>query len=133
MIEGAKLTTFLASTSLERSEEFYVDALGLRLIESTPWARVFDACGTELRVTLVDSFDPQPFAVLGFEVADVRREVIALRNRGVQFLEYANIEQDEDRIWQVPGGGEVAWFLDAEGNTLSLQHTPPVDHVTGGF
>jgi hypothetical protein len=41
----------------------------------------------------------------------------------VEFLEVSGVDQDDDKIFHVPGGGEVAWFLDTEGNTLTLQRT----------
>jgi hypothetical protein len=28
--------------------------------------------------------------------------------------------QDDDGIWQSPGGAQIAWFKDTDGNTLSL-------------
>lgn len=30
------------------------------------------------------------------------------------------MDQDRRGIWSVPGGGQVAWFTDLNGNTLSL-------------
>lgn len=123
MINSYRVKAFVACKDIQRARDFYVDTLGCGLIERTPYAVVMNAGGTELRITLVDSFEPQPFAVLGFEVGDVLAEVEALRGKGVDFLEVSGVEQDHDRIYHVPGGGEVAWFLDPDGNTLMLQRT----------
>jgi predicted enzyme related to lactoylglutathione lyase len=30
------------------------------------------------------------------------------------------MDQDDQRIWTTPAGDRVAWFLDPDGNTLSL-------------
>jgi catechol 2,3-dioxygenase-like lactoylglutathione lyase family enzyme len=123
MLNTFRLKAFVACNEIQRARDFYVDTLGCGLIERTPYAVVLNAGGTELRITRVDFFEPHPFAVLGFEVGDVPAEVAALREKGVEFLEVSGVEQDDDRIYHVPGGGEVAWFLDPDGNTLTLQRT----------
>jgi catechol 2,3-dioxygenase-like lactoylglutathione lyase family enzyme len=123
MLQSVRLKAFIACTNIQRARDFYVDTLGCGLIERTPYAVVLNVGGTELRITLVDSFDQHPFPVLGFEVGDVRAEAEQLRSAGVEFLEVSGVDQDEDRIFHVPGGGEVAWFIDTEGNTLTLQRT----------
>ncbi|MGH2959750.1 MAG: VOC family protein [Solirubrobacterales bacterium] len=123
MINSFRVKAFIACQDIQRARDFYVDTLGCGLIERTPFAVVMNAGGTELRITLVENFEPHPFAVLGFEVGDVTAEVVALRAQGVEFLEVSGIEQDDDRIFHVKGGGEVAWFLDPDGNTLTLQRT----------
>ena len=43
-----------------------------------------------------------------------------LARRGVQFLRFEGMNQDEDGIWDPTGGGGVAWFKDPDGNTLSI-------------
>ena len=42
-------------TDLDAAEAFYGGVLGLELVDSTPFAKVFDAHGTQLRVTRVDA------------------------------------------------------------------------------
>lgn len=123
MINSFRLKAFIACQDIQRARDFYVDTLGCGLIERTPYAVVLNAGGRELRITLVDYFEPQQFAVLGFEVGDVTAEVRALRDKGVEFLEVSSVELDEDGVYHVPGGGEVAWFIDPDGNQLTLQRT----------
>lgn len=43
-----------------------------------------------------------------------------LTERGVVFLRYDGMGQDENRVWTTPGGDKVAWFADPDGNVLSL-------------
>jgi hypothetical protein len=38
----------------------------------------------------------------------------------VKFERYAGMEVDDRGIWRSPSGARVAWFKDADGNTLSL-------------
>jgi hypothetical protein len=34
------------------------------------------------------------------------------------------MQQDEWGIWRAPGGAQVAWFKDVDGNVLSLSEFP---------
>ncbi|HWG63506.1 MAG TPA: hypothetical protein VG253_17570 [Streptosporangiaceae bacterium] len=43
-----------------------------------------------------------------------------LAARGVRFARYEGMGQDERGVWTAPGGAKVAWFLDPDGNNLSL-------------
>ena len=59
--------------------------------------------------------------MLGWIVDDIAAKATELRNRGVKFEIYEGFEQDELGIWRAPGGGaQIAWFLDPDGNNLSL-------------
>jgi len=58
--------------------------------------------------------------VLGWRVGDIAASVQDLAARGVTFLRYDGMNQDEDGIWTTPTGARVAWFADPDGNTLSL-------------
>jgi hypothetical protein len=53
-------------------------------------------------------------------VADIEAEIRDLTGRGVAFLRYDDMGQDELGVWTTPGGEKVAWFADPDGNTLSL-------------
>ena len=44
----------------------------------------------------------------------------ALAGRGVAFVRFPGMEQDDRGVWAAQGGARVAWFRDPDGNTLSL-------------
>ena len=46
--------------------------------------------------------------------------VRGLTAKGIGFLRYDGMDQDENGIWTTPGGDQVAWFADPDGNVLSL-------------
>jgi catechol 2,3-dioxygenase-like lactoylglutathione lyase family enzyme len=119
-----KILAFVATCDANRAKKFYGDTLGLPLLsEELPFALVFDAHGTMLRVTIVEKLDPAPFTVLGWQVSDIIVAVRALQNKAVIFQNYPGMHQDELGIWTSPNGAKVAWFRDPDGNTLSLsQH-----------
>lgn len=114
------LIAFVPATDLARAVEFYGSVVGLEHVETTAFAAVFRVGGALLRVTKVDSFEPQPFTVLGWAVPDISSSVRTFTDRGVAFTRYVSLDQDALGIWTAPGGDRVAWFRDPEGSTLSL-------------
>jgi catechol 2,3-dioxygenase-like lactoylglutathione lyase family enzyme len=118
------LVAFAASTDLDRSGEFYGRTLGLAIVESSPFAVVFDAAGTTLRVTAVAEHTPPPFTVLGWAVPDIAATLAALAERDVAMTRYEGMGQDAAGVWTAPGGARVAWFKDPDGNTLSVTQNP---------
>jgi len=120
MLADGQLMAFVSTTDLDRAREFYEDILGLSLVEQTPFACVFDVGGTPLRVTRAEAVEPASYTVLGWIVADIGREVLALADRDVVFHRYDGMDQDSDGVWTTPNGDRVAWFSDTDGNVLSL-------------
>ena len=113
---------FVATTDHARAKGFYRDVLGLQLVEEElPFAVVFDAHGTMLRVTIVKELAPAQYTVLGWRVSDITATVKQLHEAGVKFERYDGMKnQDEQGIWTSPTGARVAWFKDPDGNTLSV-------------
>lgn len=120
MLNQAKLVAFIPTIDFAKARSFYEGVLGLRVVSEDPFALVFDANGTMLRVTNVQNFKPQPFTIAGWEVADIESAVASLAQRGVHFEQYGMPGQDERGIWNSPSGARVAWFKDPDGNVLSL-------------
>ena len=121
MLGEADLVAFVPCSDLRVSSRFYGEVLGLRQLETSEFASAYDANGTQLRVTLLDTPARAPYTVLGWRVADITATVRALRAAGVAFRRYDGMTQDEDDIWTAPGGSRIAWFTDPDGNILSLQ------------
>ncbi len=58
---------------------------------------------------------------------DIVAAVRALRDKGVTFNIYVGFGQDDLGIWTAPiSGDRVAWFLDPDGNNLSLTQFPKI-------
>ena len=86
---------FVATSDPDRAKKFYRDTLGLPLVsEELPFALVFDAHGTTLRVTVVKEVSPRTYTVLGWKVPNIVAAAKALLKVGVQFERYQGIEQD---------------------------------------
>jgi catechol 2,3-dioxygenase-like lactoylglutathione lyase family enzyme len=124
MLGNSQLIGFAATRHSELATAFYRDVLGLRLIEDSPFAIVFDANGTMLRIQKVQEHVPAKHTTLGWRVDDIRSKIDELSRKGVRFERYDRLPQDERAIWRTPDGAEVAWFKDPDGNTLSLTQWP---------
>ena len=120
MLGNATVIAFAATIQPERALAFYRDRLGLTLIEESPYALLFQAGSTMLRVQIVEAFVPQRFTMLGWDVPDIRTTVHELAANGVAVERYSFLDLDGDGIWWTPNGDGVAWFNDPDGNTLSL-------------
>lgn len=124
MLADQPFAVFVATTDADRARAFYVDVLGLRFVEDSPFALVLEGHGTTLRVQKVKTLTPHPFTQLGWRVTDVRGLVAALTAKGVAFLSFGFPGQDETGVWTTPDGAHIAWFKDPDGNTLSLNDVP---------
>ena len=123
MLGSTKIVAFVPTRDFAVAKPFYVGVLGLRLVSEDGFALVLDANGTMLRVAKVHKYEPHPFTILGWAVADIEKAVSELQERGIKFEKYGFPGQDERGIWTAPGGAKVAWFKDPDGNILSVsQH-----------
>jgi catechol 2,3-dioxygenase-like lactoylglutathione lyase family enzyme len=120
MLGKHDVIAFVPTKHPEQAKVFYGSVLGLRLDSDTPFALVFDAGGTMLRVAKVEELMPAPYTVLGWKVLDICSIMQNLANKGIAFERYKGLPQDELGVWMSPDGHRVAWFKDPDGNTLSL-------------
>lgn len=126
ILGGSAVMAFAPTTDPEKSRAFYEGVLGLRLAsDERPFALVFDANGTMLRITVVHELKPQQFTILGWRVTDLEATVDKLTAAGVEFQRYTGVNDADPRgIWNSPSGARVAWFKDPDGNVLSVTEFP---------
>ena len=124
MLESALPVAFLPSTDLDRARGFYEGAVGLPVLHVSSFACVFRVGPIKLRVTKVGELAPPPFTVFGWEVVAIHETIAGLAGRGVEFVRYEGMDQDTAGVWTAPGGAQVAWFRDPDGNVLSLTQHP---------
>ncbi len=119
------IVAFVNIRDAERAKAFYRDTLGLTLIaEELPFALVFDADGTMLRLAINPQAQPIAGTVLGWRVPNIQESVQQLASAAVTFERWEFMQQDELGIWTTPIGAKVAWFKDPDGNLLSLSQFP---------
>jgi catechol 2,3-dioxygenase-like lactoylglutathione lyase family enzyme len=124
MLSNNPIIAFIPTKDAARARTFYEQTLGLRFVSDDSFAIVMDANGTMLRIARVGDFTPMPFTILGWQVDDIESTAAAMAARGVAFSRYPFLQQSDNGIWTAPeGAAKVAWFLDPDGNTLSIsQH-----------
>ena len=123
-MNDSKIICFVATRDATGARRFYEATLGLKCVSEDPFAIVFDANGTMLRVQKVKELTPAQYTALGWEVADIAAQIRELNESGVRFERFPGLPQDELGVWTSPSGAKVAWFKDPDGNTLSLTEFP---------
>jgi len=123
MLASAKIIGFLFTKDYDRTREFFEKKLGLQFVSLDTYALVMRSGETMIRIGKIPDFHPAQATVLGWEVPDIRAAVNWLKDRGVAFEKYPFMKDQESGIWTAPGGDQVAWFKDPDGNVLSVsQH-----------
>ena len=128
MLNKSKIISFVATKHPAKARKFYETTLALKLISDDPFALVFDASGTMLRVQKVQELQPAQHTVLGWDVPNILDAVNQLAERGVRFERFDGLPQDEFGVWTSPAGGKIAWFKDPDGNILSLTEFQRASH-----
>jgi catechol 2,3-dioxygenase-like lactoylglutathione lyase family enzyme len=124
MTWAGSIVAFVGVSDLDVAERFYGETLGLDLDDQRPFSLVATVGTTSLRITAVAQVHAVPYTVLGWNVPDIEAAVDLLTLRGVEFTRYEGFEQDSRGIWTAPSGARVVWFLDPDGNNLSVSQLP---------
>lgn len=114
------VVAFVGVADLDAAQLFYGSVLGLTLRDERPFALVAESATGTVRITQVEDVRAAPYTVLGWTVPDLDAAVDELAARGVSFTHYEGMGQDERGVWTSPSGARVVWFLDPDGNNLSL-------------
>lgn len=119
-ITSGQIMAFAPTVDRDRARSFYRDTLGLTLKSDEEYALVFDSNGTMLRVAIVQQLTAAPFTILGWQVSDIAAAIAELTDKGVRFELFPGMPQDSQGVMAFPGGDQVAWFKDPDGNILSV-------------
>jgi catechol 2,3-dioxygenase-like lactoylglutathione lyase family enzyme len=120
LLTAGTMVGFLVTTDYEKARAFYVDSLGFEFVSHDQFALAVRAGTNVIRINRAEGSKPAQGTVLGWQVADVRATVLWLKSRGVETTKYPFVEDKELGIWKSPGGTEIAWFTDPDGNVLSV-------------
>ena len=104
MVTSRRPISFIATDQADAAAAFYADILGLALVERSPFALVFDDAGIMLRIQIVPDVHPPAYTAHGWQVANIRADMAALRSKGVEFKRFAHLPQDEDGVWELIDG-----------------------------
>ncbi|MDQ6949049.1 MAG: VOC family protein [Actinomycetota bacterium] len=121
MLGETPLDVVLVAIDLDATKDFYVNKIGLKVLNESPAAATFQ-CGGDSHLVVTKSTvgtkDEQTQA--SFRVKDVRAEVAELRKRGVRIEEY-----DMPGLKTVDGIADLgfasaAWFVDPGKNCIGM-------------
>lgn len=101
----------------------------MRLVADEPTVLVFESADTMLRVAKLDSHQPAPHTVLGWEVDDIELAAEVLIDRGLTPTRFSGMHADARGIVNFPDGTRVMWFYDPDQNLLSLTEFAGEDFV----
>jgi catechol 2,3-dioxygenase-like lactoylglutathione lyase family enzyme len=120
MFKNTKAFSGFAVPDVDEARRFYGDTLGIDT-SVEHGLLTLNLAGGE-RPTLAypkPDHTPADYTILNFPVDDIEAAVDELTSRGVQFLRYDGMEQDERGIMR-DYGPYIAWFKDPAGNVLSV-------------
>jgi predicted enzyme related to lactoylglutathione lyase len=120
MFKDTKAFSGFAAPDIEAVQRFYGETLGIDTSVEYGLLTLHLAGGD--RPTLVypkPDHTPADYTVLNFPVDDIDQTVDELTSRGVEFLRYDGMDQDERGIMRAVGP-YIAWFKDPAGNVLSV-------------
>ena len=101
---------------LDRTIEFYRDALGMKFLFSTPTMAFFNCAGVRLMLSIPErpEFD-RPGSILYFKVDDIETARSTLIDRGVEFIDEPHLiaRLPDHELW-------MSFFKDPSDNMLAL-------------
>ena len=105
-------------SSLEKARDFYVDKLGLKVIEETPTLSLFSVRAGSVRISIFGGYEAplnpsakQTSTHIIFRTDDIIKTVEELKVRGVIFT---------GEIFEAPGFIKGITTTDADGNVIEI-------------
>ncbi|AMB40119.1 VOC family protein [Arthrobacter sp. TES] len=126
MLKDQQVAAVLPAQDLNRARAFYSEKLGLDPDNPEAEDNLQYTCGggTGFLVYQTPNAGTAKNTQIGWMVSDVAATVAELRDKGVVFEDYDFPGlKTENGIATMPDGSAAAWFLDSEGNILSINQT----------
>lgn len=123
MLKDQQVAAVLPAQDLKRARGFYSEKLGLEPDNPDADDNLQYRCadGTGFLIYETPNAGSAKNTQMGWMVDDVSATVEELRGKGVVFEDYDMPGlKTENGIATMPDGSAAAWFLDTEGNILSL-------------
>ncbi|HEY8700710.1 MAG TPA: VOC family protein [Arthrobacter sp.] len=122
MLNDSKIMAVLPAKDINRAKDFYRDKLGLETSESLEDNSLMyrGADGTGFLIYQTENAGTAKNTQMGWETDNLEREMEDLRGRGVVFEDYDFPGLKTENGVATNDWGKAAWFLDSEGNILSI-------------
>ncbi|HEX7171573.1 MAG TPA: VOC family protein [Candidatus Limnocylindria bacterium] len=119
MLTDSHAFSGFSTNDIEASRTFYAQTLGLDVADESGMLNLHLGGGANVLIYPKDDHQPATYTCLNFPVTDIDATVDALVERGVTFLRYDGLAQDQRGIAR-EFGPPIAWFTDPAGNILSI-------------
>lgn len=123
MLKDQQVGAVLPAQDIARARAFYSEKLGLEPENPDAEDNLQYRCGdgTGFFIYQTANAGTAKNTQMGWTVSDLAATVAELRAQGVTFEDYDLPGlKTEDGIATMPDGNAAAWFLDSEGNILSI-------------
>jgi len=109
---------------ITEAKQFYGETLGLDVTETAEGLSLGIPHGDKVFLYPKEDHEPAVFTVFNLQVDDIEQAVDELSSRGIEFLQYDDpIETDDKGIFwggKEGKGPNIAWFNDPAENILSV-------------
>ena len=123
MLQDSPIYAYFPATDVARAREFYEKKLGLKPKQEVAGGVVYEfAKGTAAFLYQTPNAGTSKASQAFWDVKDVEKTVMALRERGVVFEKYEGLpgKRTCDDYVVEAGGAKAAWFKDPDGNILAV-------------
>jgi catechol 2,3-dioxygenase-like lactoylglutathione lyase family enzyme len=120
MLSQAPIRAYIPVSNVTRARTFYEGTIGLRPKLEYAGGVIYECGGTAVFLYLTPNAGTSKASQAFWQVADVEKEVLELKARGVTFEEYDMPGITMKNSIATGGGAKTAWFKDTEGNILAV-------------
>ena len=121
MLQDAPMYAYIPAKDIARARAFYEGKLGFVPKEEVAGGVVYAfGAGTACFLYPTPNAGTSQASQAFWDVADVDREIVALKSRGVVFEDHDMPGERSAAGAVIAGGAKAAWFRDSEGNIMAL-------------
>ena len=121
MLQDFPMYAYIPAKDLARARKVYEEKVGLKPGQETNGGVVYEfGKGTACFLYPTPNAGTSQASQAFWSVADVDREIEALKSKGVVFENYDMPGQKSAAGAITAGGAKAAWFKDSEGNIMAL-------------
>ena len=121
MLQDAPMYAYIPAKDIARARAFYEGKIGFIPKEEVAGGVVYAfGAGTACFLYPTPNAGTSQASQAFWDVADVDREIVALKSRGVVFEDYDMPGERSAAGAVIAGGAKAAWFRDSEGNIMAL-------------
>jgi predicted enzyme related to lactoylglutathione lyase len=121
MLQDFPMYAYIPAKDLARARQFYEKKVGLKPSQETNGGVVYEfGRGTACFLYPTPNAGTSQASQAFWSVADVDKEIEALKARGVVFENYDMPGERSPSGAITAGGAKAAWFKDSEGNIMAL-------------